>query len=255
MKIEWDDLCSRERVNLCTVLVSTLSVPASPWRQPTVDFSIFSSVFFASVSLPRLLSNRYWANTFGLEGALHNRGSRFNHSCSPNCTRVLLDGGVARSFITLKPVPEGEELTLSYLPSEMEAMGTAVRRRHLWLSRGFLCRCERCLQPRDDLRQVACPDCASSLPPRTRRREPAWNSKRAGRVAGREEGTPPPFPLPSPPLLLTPPPEPEEVEFADWWNQSGVWVCRRCGWCSDRSGRLHHAEAILSAQVLSLIHI
>ncbi|CAM9471766.1 unnamed protein product, partial [Laminaria digitata] len=157
---------------------------------------------------------RYWANTFGLEGALHNRGSRFNHSCSPNCTRILLDGSSERSFITLAPVPEGGELTLSYLPSEMEAMGTVVRRRHLWLSRGFLCRCERCLQPQDDLRQVACPDCAASLPPRTRRRGPAWNSsKRARRASGGEEQapSPPPLPLSLPAPLPFPLPLPAQL--------------------------------------------
>ncbi|CAN0520713.1 unnamed protein product, partial [Ectocarpus sp. 12 AP-2014] len=104
--------------------------------------------------------HRYWANCMGQEGSLYERGSRFNHSCTANCTRVTLDGGgVERAFMTLRPVAAGEELTLSYLPSGIEVMGTVVRRRYLWLSRGFLCSCDRCSRPQDEVRQVVCPEC------------------------------------------------------------------------------------------------
>lgn len=44
-----------------------------------------------------------------------------------------------------------------------------------------------------------------------------------------------------------------EEAFADWWNESGIWVCRWCGWCSDPAGALHRREGALSAEIFSLV--
>lgn len=191
----------------------------------------------------------------GQEGSLYERGSRLNHSCAPNCTCITLNRGDAeRAFVTLRPVVAGEELTLSYLPSAMEVMGTVVRRRHLWLSRGFLCRCDRCSQPQDEVRQVACPECCTADPRRRQQHDsrerdvsgsrlPATDSAH-DRLRNEDEARRP---------------SGERAVFADWWNKSGMWVCRSCGWCSDidsdRSSSLclHREEGILSAEVFSLV--
>lgn len=191
----------------------------------------------------------------GQEGSLYERGSLLNHSCAANCTRVALSGGRAeRAFVTLRPIAAGEELTLSYLPSGMEVMGTVVRRRHLWLSRGFLCHCDRCSQPQDEVRQVECPECCADVRRQQRSGEevesgpgsPAALHTRHGR--GEEK--------------QVPRPSKEPAVFADWWNQSRMWVCRSCGWCSDADAgtavstslpRLQRREGILSAEVFALV--
>lgn len=176
------------------------------------------------------------------------RGSRFNHSCAPNCTRVALKNNGERAFVTLRPVAIGEELTLSYLPSRMEVMGTVVRRRHLWLSRGFLCNCDRCFEPQDILRQVSCPECA------------ALSRQGYGPSSGRSISSSTSTPICQYEKEQTQmiPLGRAEGAFADWWNQSGIWVCRRCGWCSDpaegsSSNSLHRAEGILSAEIFALL--
>lgn len=127
-----------------------------------------------------------------------------------------------------------------------------VRRRHLWLSRGFLCRCELCEQPEDSRRQVECPDCASR-----RQRLPsvylrpgtgcsAGGSEVGGEVCGGERKV-------GARLLLHGGGETDRVAFADWWNQSGVWVCRRCGWCSGPACALHRQEGALAAEIFSFV--
>lgn len=113
-------------------------------------------------------------------------------------------------------------------------MGTVVRRRHLWSSRGFLCSCARCSHPRDEVRQVVCRECSGrsdSGPPAAQ-----INGYDAPEKGGNGEA------------------------FADWWNQSGMWVCRSCGWCSRVDGdtapttdSLHPEESVLSADTLRLI--
>ncbi|CAM9186348.1 unnamed protein product [Ectocarpus fasciculatus] len=200
----------------------------------------------------------------GQEGSLYERGSRFNHSCNANCTRVTLDGGgVERAFMTLRPVSAGEELTLSYLPSAIEVMGTVVRRRHLWLSRGFLCSCDRCSRPQDEVRQVVCPECCKEYTSPPERRSSSEgrvvnisssSSKGESSPACRDGG-----PYKGNGARRRPQ---EETVFADWWKQSEMWVCQFCGWCSniDSTGSdsapsrsLHCKESIVSADVFALV--
>lgn len=202
-----------------------------------------------------LFQPRYWANCIGQEGSLYERGSLLNHSCAANCTRVTLNGGgTERAFVTLRPIAAGEELTLSYLPSGMEVMGTVVRRRHLWLSRGFLCHCDRCSQPQDEVRQVECPECCADVRRQQRGRGEVTSGSGSPKSIyardghGKEEE------------IRRPSKEP--AVYADWWNQSRMWVCRSCGWCSDAdAGRvvrtsspcLQRKEGILSAEVFALV--
>lgn len=146
-------------------------------------------------------------------------------------------------YKTIRPVALGEELTLNYLPSKLDLMGTVVRRRHLWLSRGFLCRCDRCLHPQDKLRQVVCPECAALASARQERCEDGTQPHAA--IDGLDHvGREPRVPRV---------PHVKEGMFADWWTESGLWVCEQCGWYSDGSGSLHRKEASLSAEMFAFV--
>lgn len=122
-------------------------------------------------------------------------------------------------------------------------MGTVVRRRHLWLSRGFLCHCVRCSQPQDPLRRIQCPECQ----PRERQQFSAACCSRV-RMSGQSEQSM---------LQVTSRAGigagDKEKTLADWWNQSGIWVCRSCGWCSEQTGVLHRREAVLCASVFAFV--
>lgn len=68
-----------------------------------------------------------------------------NHSCSPNCFVAFHGNSV--QFRTIKPIAEGEELTITYtdlyLPRD-------VRREKLLSSHYFHCGCDRCTDPAPD---------------------------------------------------------------------------------------------------------
>lgn len=132
-----------------------------------------------------------------------------------------------------------------------------VRRRHLWLSRGFLCRCDLCEQPQDIRRQVECPDCAS----RRQRPRPASIRPETGCSGGgseidggvcdnnSNEGK-----VGAIRVLLDGGGETDgDAFFADWWDQSGMWVCRWCGWCSGPGCALQRQEGSLAAEVFSFV--
>ena len=69
---------------------------------------------------------------------------RANHSCAPNCAKAMSDRGGRRvvDVRTLRAVPRGEEITVSYL--KLDAPG-AARRAYLREKYNFDCRCARCV--------------------------------------------------------------------------------------------------------------
>jgi len=68
--------------------------------------------------------------------------SRFNHACWPNC--AISNHGVEYQIRALRPIEEGEPLTLPYI-GLVEARG--ARRAKLRAQRGFDCACSRCANP------------------------------------------------------------------------------------------------------------
>ncbi|KAF2087258.1 SET domain-containing protein [Saccharata proteae CBS 121410] len=85
----------------------------------------------------------YLEYTNGDWRALFLAAARFNHSCWPNVMTeygVTKDGGVALSFVTVRPIKKGEELLVSYLDNEM---GFAERQDKL-AHYGFACACPFC---------------------------------------------------------------------------------------------------------------
>ena len=62
-----------------------------------------------------------------------------NHSCTPNCERVVEGGRL--EVVTVREVVRGEELTISYTDL---LLPTVRRRAILATSKHFHCECERC---------------------------------------------------------------------------------------------------------------
>jgi hypothetical protein len=77
--------------------------------------------------------------------AVYARASRFNHSCTPNVTRVR--SGRSMVFVTARPICAGEELCITYT-----SLGLPKQQRHLSLQAdyGFDCQCPRCVGLDDD---------------------------------------------------------------------------------------------------------
>ena len=71
-----------------------------------------------------------------------------NHSCAPNCV-VIPNEGSLRSIAT---IGKGESVTISYLDSHQLLLPTEKRRQLLQSRWGFVCGCDRCAQPSDDVR-------------------------------------------------------------------------------------------------------
>ncbi|KAM4693769.1 histone-lysine N-methyltransferase SMYD3 isoform 2-T2 [Discoglossus pictus] len=67
--------------------------------------------------------------------------SLLNHSCDPNC--VIVFEGKCLLLRTVKEIPKGEELTISYIDVKMP---THMRQAQLQRQYCFMCNCHRCLQ-------------------------------------------------------------------------------------------------------------
>lgn len=82
--------------------------------------------------------------------------SHANHSCAPNALFVSTAGKWCLK--ALRPIRIGEEVCISYLSEEL-LYPAEVRRRLLWRSKCFLCRCARCSAVADPLRDRPCIRC------------------------------------------------------------------------------------------------
>lgn len=70
--------------------------------------------------------------------------AKFNHSCYPNCHAQFADNPPRMTIRTLCQVPEGSELTISYLAEDKWFMPTDQRRSLLKKRYDFTCMCPRC---------------------------------------------------------------------------------------------------------------
>lgn len=81
--------------------------------------------------------------------------SFLNHSCLPNLRLSRSDAGI-HSFVALRDINAGEELTLSYI-DDMELQDCISLRKSIFLRRrGFECLCCLCVAPKDPTRRVVC---------------------------------------------------------------------------------------------------
>jgi hypothetical protein len=65
-----------------------------------------------------------------------------NHSRDPNCTSLRMRGNMA--IFAARDIAKGEELSHSYIPSNLLLAEAQVRRKHLH----FVCECQRCQRER-----------------------------------------------------------------------------------------------------------
>ncbi|KAJ3095846.1 hypothetical protein HDU97_006467 [Phlyctochytrium planicorne] len=73
--------------------------------------------------------------------AIYPIASFFNHSCAPTCECIQTQGVV--TFKTIRPVLEGEELTISYIDTDIPLV---TRRGQLQSEYFFECMCTRCVR-------------------------------------------------------------------------------------------------------------
>ncbi|KAG9483979.1 hypothetical protein GDO78_009735 [Eleutherodactylus coqui] len=66
--------------------------------------------------------------------------SLLNHSCDPNC--VIIFEGKFLHLRTIKEIPQGEELTISYIDVKMPSH---MRQLQLQRQYCFTCDCQRCM--------------------------------------------------------------------------------------------------------------
>ncbi|ORC89206.1 uncharacterized protein TM35_000132100 [Trypanosoma theileri] len=73
-------------------------------------------------------------------GGMYTLQSAFNHSCLPNVVVTAVDGTHDIVLRTLRPIQNGEELTITYIPLE----NTREKRHELLKGYFFTCCCQRC---------------------------------------------------------------------------------------------------------------
>ena len=86
-------------------------------------------------------------------GALYFAAAMLSHSCSPN-SAWHLDESNSYILHARCAIEEGEEVTIPYLSLADLCLPTPDRQELLSSSKGFLCRCERCVQPFDSTRSI-----------------------------------------------------------------------------------------------------
>jgi hypothetical protein len=93
-------------------------------------------------------------------------GSRFNHSCLPNCE--IEDGSdVEDTYLRIhRNIQEGEEMVVTYLSDELMAADLTERRNYLFDSWGFHCECVKCAKQAAKT-ECACQICTSAPSPQT----------------------------------------------------------------------------------------
>jgi len=82
--------------------------------------------------------------------------SRVNHSCLPNTLRGPGSREGTVELRTIRPVAEGEELTISYVDEDTLTSSCSARQDRLFGRWQFHCGCTRCSSP-DSLRAFRCP--------------------------------------------------------------------------------------------------
>lgn len=88
--------------------------------------------------------------------ALFEIGSLFAHSCIPNVSfEACLESGVQR-WTSLCPISAGSLLSVNYIGDDV-FRPTEYRRAKLLFTKGFVCKCQRCLDQFDGVSGVPCP--------------------------------------------------------------------------------------------------
>jgi len=87
-------------------------------------------------------------------------GSKFSHSCAPNCRWSFSDNGELQ-YHAIRNIEPGELLTFSYVGNGMNLVVSTMDRRQRLATLWFVCKCSRCTGP-DLSRQMICPKCGAA---------------------------------------------------------------------------------------------
>eukprot|EP01119_Soliformovum_irregulare_P025493 TRINITY_DN9465_c0_g1_i1.p1 TRINITY_DN9465_c0_g1~~TRINITY_DN9465_c0_g1_i1.p1 ORF type:complete len:431 (-),score=59.35 TRINITY_DN9465_c0_g1_i1:15-1307(-) len=98
---------------------------------------------FLSMAPAHRLDIKYGTSMQGVEhgSILPYYGAFFNHSCNPNTAMEPINGGKDVSWVALKEIGFGEEVTISYVSSELSAWEKREELFEVW---GFWCHCPEC---------------------------------------------------------------------------------------------------------------
>lgn len=108
-------------------------------KPPSEDLMRSCFIEASSVSGKQLLKAALGGVQHFSGSGLYQLLSCFNHSCDPNCSVHFLEDN--RVFVVAdKPIPAGEELTISYIDTEQEL----VDRQDDLATYAFTCTCARC---------------------------------------------------------------------------------------------------------------
>ncbi|CAE8609237.1 unnamed protein product [Polarella glacialis] len=86
-------------------------------------------------------------------------GSKFSHSCAPNCSWSFTADGLLQ-YRAIRPISPGELFSFSYVGNGMNLLTSTIERRRRLGQLWFVCRCSRCCGP-DLARQLRCPTCSA----------------------------------------------------------------------------------------------
>jgi hypothetical protein len=90
------------------------------------------------------------------QSALFSLASKAAHCCAPNAAFSTKVGGAIRYF-ALRPIAQGEQVTISYL-ADVHRLSRLERRTRLLDTKNFWCTCSRCAGP-DDCAALRCCAC------------------------------------------------------------------------------------------------
>ncbi|KAF4660692.1 hypothetical protein FOL47_007060 [Perkinsus chesapeaki] len=121
---------------------------ASKWREALTDAARLNSMGF--YTFPELVNSYEDHNRYLTGTAVYPVASMFNHSCTPNVSRASL--GDLTWFRTTTKIKCGEDLTISYIGTDLLCEPKAVRQKHL--ARDFCCQCPACRSEGEDSTEI-----------------------------------------------------------------------------------------------------
>lgn len=135
----------------CTDLIELHSSLARWWKPK----DLMSFLHIVDLNIHRDDEERSHAEFSGL----FILGSKFSHSCSPNCTWSFSDEGYLQ-YHAVRPIAAGELFSFSYIGNGMNMVADTLTRRRRLSTLWFVCQCPRCMAP-DYCRQLLCPKCGA----------------------------------------------------------------------------------------------
>ncbi|KAF4706844.1 hypothetical protein FOZ63_025515 [Perkinsus olseni] len=120
----------------------------SKWQGAVTEAARLNSMGF--YTFPELANSYEDRNRYLTGTAVYPVASMFNHSCSPNVSRASL--GDLTWFRTSTDVKRGQQLTISYIGTDLLCEPRAVRQKHL--ARDFCCSCPVCSEEGDDRTEI-----------------------------------------------------------------------------------------------------